>query len=418
MKPISRAHNSWNRGVSLIEALVALAVMAFGMLGIVAIQASLRNNADIARQRTEAARFANEFIEEARAYSVVSTTGGKRAFDDIVTDPGTTLNGTNASYNRVVTVTDSPDFRFKTLHARVTWTDRSNVTQEVELSSVIHRTPPELAMSLAIPPANAWPLGRHPAIPPGAIDNGTTSQFTPPASAGGGPAPTWVFSNTTGVVIQTCVGAACTSGLGYLLHGRVFFATSANPATPHESEAPPDGAIPGLDVAVTLLPPPPPPPGITPSNYASPVCYLEYLPSAGAPKAVQYYCLLMMPAGVMPVRWWSGHADLVVPTAWPLASSIADASAGRYRVCRYTPHRVLNATAGTTYQPSPPPVVPPRTIYNEEHPLHYVRVGQSLVNQDFLVIRAGNGALAFDCPDDDTGTPAVNGSTWHHQPAS
>ncbi|MDP1533833.1 MAG: prepilin-type N-terminal cleavage/methylation domain-containing protein, partial [Rubrivivax sp.] len=42
------------QGVSLIEAVVALAVLAFGMLGLVGVQATLRGNADIAKQRAEA----------------------------------------------------------------------------------------------------------------------------------------------------------------------------------------------------------------------------------------------------------------------------------------------------------------------------------------------------------------------------
>ena len=39
-------------GVSLIEALVALAVMAFGILGVVGMQSNMRTGADISRQRS------------------------------------------------------------------------------------------------------------------------------------------------------------------------------------------------------------------------------------------------------------------------------------------------------------------------------------------------------------------------------
>ena len=55
------------RGLSLIEAMVAFAVMGFGMLGVLGIQATLRNNADQAKQRTEAVRIAQEALESWRA---------------------------------------------------------------------------------------------------------------------------------------------------------------------------------------------------------------------------------------------------------------------------------------------------------------------------------------------------------------
>ena len=73
------------RGVSLIEALVALAIMAFGMLGIVGMQSSLRTNADISKQRSEAVRIAQEVIEQRRAFWVLAAAAGVTAYADIVT---------------------------------------------------------------------------------------------------------------------------------------------------------------------------------------------------------------------------------------------------------------------------------------------------------------------------------------------
>ena len=73
------------RGVSLMEAVVAMAVMGFGMLGVAAMQSSLRQNADIARQRAEAVRLAQDVVERYRGYSVIATGGTKRAYDDIST---------------------------------------------------------------------------------------------------------------------------------------------------------------------------------------------------------------------------------------------------------------------------------------------------------------------------------------------
>ncbi len=62
-----RRRHPRQRGISLIEAVVALAVMAFGMLAFVGLQSSLRFNGDVAKQRAEAVRIAQEAIEQWRA---------------------------------------------------------------------------------------------------------------------------------------------------------------------------------------------------------------------------------------------------------------------------------------------------------------------------------------------------------------
>ena len=63
----------------------------------------------------------------------------------------------------------------------------------------------------------------------------------------------------------------------------------------------------------------------------------------------------------------------------PLASSIADATATLYRICRYTPERSQAAVA-------------PPAFRNVDHPLDYVNVNEALLQQNFIVIRAGDGS--------------------------
>ena len=46
-------------------------VMAFGTLAVLGVQGSLRMNADIAKQRSEAVRIAQELIEQRRAYDAI-----------------------------------------------------------------------------------------------------------------------------------------------------------------------------------------------------------------------------------------------------------------------------------------------------------------------------------------------------------
>ena len=47
-------------GVTLIEAMVALLIMAFGMVALVGLQSNLRRSADLAKQRGEAIRIAQQ----------------------------------------------------------------------------------------------------------------------------------------------------------------------------------------------------------------------------------------------------------------------------------------------------------------------------------------------------------------------
>ena len=76
-----------SRGVSLVEAMVALAVMAFGMLAVVGVQSTLRLNGDIAKQRSEATRIAQETLEKGRSFQVIDSAdkgAGQTAWEEIV----------------------------------------------------------------------------------------------------------------------------------------------------------------------------------------------------------------------------------------------------------------------------------------------------------------------------------------------
>ena len=59
-------------GASLIEALVAMLVMALGLLAVTGIQSRLRQSGDAAKQRTEATRIAQAEMQRLRSYSVLS----------------------------------------------------------------------------------------------------------------------------------------------------------------------------------------------------------------------------------------------------------------------------------------------------------------------------------------------------------
>lgn len=418
-------HRATQRGVSLLEALVALAVMAFGMLGIVGIQSSLRQNSDASRHRSESMRIAQEAIERARAYSVTQAAAPpKVSFDGFVTGAATAIAGytTNTTYTRTVTVANQPNAVLtpatapslpelvprpiiKTARSSVTWTDRSGTPQANALTAMLHRSPPELAGSLVISgsgTAAQLPGGRHYSIPRSAVDRGDgTSEFAPPGTLG---TVQWFFSNSTGMITRVCspTFGGCRVVSALLLEGTILFdSIDVTPPTPAMAESPP-GLTFSVNTAVNLTFPPI---GVGAGFVPAPECFTE-LPSPTRTIGLQYFCVVFVLPGS---PQWSGRTAL---SSFPIATSVSDPgpvppAAPSYRVCRYTTTR-SHAIVGTG--------TPPMT--NQDHPLDYLNAGVSLVNQNFLIIRAGDGAAAFPCPDDDPATTLVNGRTWHHQPDS
>ena len=138
-----RTTHKFSRGVSLVEAMVALAVMAFGMLAVVGVQSTLRLNADIAKQRTEATRIAQQKLDEWRSFTVIDTVppAGQTAWTAIADDVST-VPGSNATYEvrrEVVTSVDPPA---KVIRVTVSWSDRAaadanDKNQRVTLASSI-----------------------------------------------------------------------------------------------------------------------------------------------------------------------------------------------------------------------------------------------------------------------------------------
>ncbi len=405
------------RGVSLMEAVVALAVMGFGMLGVAGMQASLRQNADIARQRAEAVRLAGDALERYRGYSIITTDGVKRAYDDISTPAANdTLVGLNATYIRTSTVGTSADFNVKTVQVMVSWTDRSNNMQRVLLASQIHRVPPELAGSLMVTNrtysgGGDGLLQRDSAgggsagVPPGWLDNGNGT-FSPPVT--GGISPTQYFFGSDGAVMLKT--AACnvfgTASCQYyrVVQGYVAFAVSGAP-TAAIAENPADNAPSAVKTAATastlvdIV-------QSAPASVPTPVCYFEQV-NPPSVKTVGYNCLIGIASIVSgtPDSLWSASFKLFFTG---LATSHADVASSSFRVCRYTRYRnddVIGTVQAETGL----------ALTNMDHPKLYASVKQNLVNQNFLVIRAGDGTSAYDCPDDETSTP-VYGRTWQHQP--
>ncbi len=397
---VARLNARAQRGVSLIEALVALAIMAFGLLGVAAMQSSLRATADTSRQRAEAVRMAQQKIEQLRGFAVLAgAPSGQLDYDDVVSGndtPAPPSGYENTAFTRSWTVTPpgTGDPAFKIVSVTVSWSDRQGIADSVTLATNILRSSPELSASMGLRGDRSptqLPRGRNPAIPPQAVDTGNgTSTFEPPGASG----VTWTFDNITGLVttVSTAPDQCVTSSVSaprprcFVLWGYVRFVDPGSQPTGEDAELPSGNAISGVGVQVRMS---------VPNTPAFHTCY-----TASSSTRVSYFCLVIGTDTSAP--FWTGNTPTVALTGLTnLATSVASVSASEVKVCRYTP-ALLH--------------VPPNG--NDDNPYRFVDVNRSLGNKNYLVIPAGNGTTAYTCPTDDTSTPLVNGNTCPHQPVN
>ncbi|HEY6354865.1 MAG TPA: prepilin-type N-terminal cleavage/methylation domain-containing protein, partial [Burkholderiaceae bacterium] len=413
-----RTTHNFSRGVSMVEAMVALAIMAFGMLAVVGVQSTLRLNADIAKQRSEATRLAQEKLDEWRSFTVIDAAPPQAAWADIA-DSVSTVAGSNATYEvkrEVVTTIDPPA---KVIRVTVSWSDRAaadanDKNQRVTLASSIAAAAPGLSGTLAVRPGTAAvgpvrrPFKRHPTIPAQARDFGSSSAFVPSQYF---PHIVIVFNNVTGAVIGVCnfnyttsnstitineIQSCSNTTTGQLLSGFVRFQrrSDGGELTAADVDDPPGPAM-NLRINISLT---------SSGHPQSPFCVDDTISggtASGQPFGTYYCVIYSNQAGT-----WSG-----ITTIAPLSDTSGDwvitddASVGAsgppigHRVCRYTV-----ATSDS------------QTVPNEAHPRNYADVSGNLTNQNFVVIRS-----VKHCPTDVPADPAngdlVNTNTLQHQPA-
>ncbi|HEX6017173.1 MAG TPA: prepilin-type N-terminal cleavage/methylation domain-containing protein [Burkholderiaceae bacterium] len=405
-----------SRGVSLVEAMVALAVMAFGMLAVVGVQSTLRFNGDIAKQRSEATRLAQERLDVLRSFTSIDGSGG---FDEIVADAGPTpfadlvTNTTFSVRSEVVTYADPPA---RALRVTVSWTDRAGGAQQVVLASAIAAAAPALSGTLAVRLGTAAvapvrkPFKRHPTIPVLAKDFGDgRSAFVPPFR----PWLVLVFNNITGVIVGVCdfgfggstfsndtitpadVASCDNNTLAQLVSGFVRFwrDTGGSDLTAANVENPPGPALRfRMQLALSSSGHPSGSFCIDDANYDT--TFDQLLPFGS------YFCIVQSNAGAL----WSGRTDIQAQRTHVGAGDvdwlIGDTGvANEYRVCRYTP-----ATDDS------------QVVTNAEHPREYTDVSGNLTDQNFVVIPS-----VKTCPTDVPANPSVgdlvNSNTLQHQPA-
>ncbi len=423
MIPRNSARSS-QRGTTLLEGMVAFLVLSLGMLSVVRVQTQLRLNSDVARQRSEAVRLAQEDLEKMRAFSSIAIRVGANAYaglaagmSSIDASSGQPSNTTYA-LTREVSDTDLPNAKSATVS--VAWDDRNGTLQQVVLNSVISGSDPAYAGALKVAPriqAVRGVLARSASIPNSAADLGNGSSVFKPLTAG---AEAWLFDNLSGAIRARCTGinpalpsaslrsadlGTCETLRATLLSGVVRFSDAVPPDPSLANDVP---AALSVTLALTGSAT-----GATSScaaearktvNYSlAGLNRTEGLPlsataaSMGADgwretgeRYLAYHCAIT-PAATS--SSWSGRATLV-PAGWSIGNGPDDR-----RVCRYAPDLDRSGAVDN----------------NVEHPDTYTAVAASLTNQNFLVIKGSQSCPPRPSSPNATGSLADLG-TAPHQP--
>lgn len=126
------------RGFTLLEVLVALVVLATGLLALAKFQGTLMQDNALSKQRTEATMYAQQKIEMLRSYSLMSTYTGMTSGSD-------TITGTSSSFTRTWTITPhstSTAPQYTTVAVTITWTDNGGGNQSYTLNTNIAANDP------------------------------------------------------------------------------------------------------------------------------------------------------------------------------------------------------------------------------------------------------------------------------------
>lgn len=137
--------NQPQRGITLIESLIALLVLSMGMLAVARLQPELRQHAELARQRSEATRIAQQDIEAMRGIAPLLFASIASAAYTVEPDG---LGSPRFAVQRRVDSATWPHSR--SVEVVVTWPDRSGESQQVALVTLIGMSDPSAAGAMLL----------------------------------------------------------------------------------------------------------------------------------------------------------------------------------------------------------------------------------------------------------------------------
>lgn len=135
------------RGFTLIESLLAFVVLGIGLLALLRVQPELRAHAEVARQRGEAVRLAQQEIEGLRGFASLAGHAAIGAHAHTVEPDG--LGSPRYAVERRVDAGSWP--RMRAIDVTVAWTDRRGDAQRVALSTIVSAQEPALAAQRLLP---------------------------------------------------------------------------------------------------------------------------------------------------------------------------------------------------------------------------------------------------------------------------
>jgi len=121
------------KGFTLIEVMIAILLLAVGMMAMAILQVTAIRGGSFANQITQASIYGQDKIEELKNKSYTDTNLSAGSHSDTVT------SGNGVTFTRTWTVTNnSPYTNSKTITLTLSWTGPQGQTHNVQFSTIIH----------------------------------------------------------------------------------------------------------------------------------------------------------------------------------------------------------------------------------------------------------------------------------------
>jgi Tfp pilus assembly protein PilV len=208
------AWRSRQRGVTLLESLVAFFVLAAASVAVAALHGHVQLAADVARERSQAIRLAENTVEELRAFTAIAGDLGTPTYAAIADGSAVVAPASVRTAYRIDRFVDDAAFTgTKATTVAVRWADRRGAGNAVVLHTFIAALDPRYSGSLGLDPgafrsAPRGVRGRSPGLPLAAKQLGDGRSAWKAIERG---MAAWLFDDRTATVVGICDGIAATT---------------------------------------------------------------------------------------------------------------------------------------------------------------------------------------------------------------